>query len=191
MKRLAAVFVLLAALSCKRAEQPQKPATGTATNAASGQTTAETQTAPAGSTDVGAAMPEYTATGLDGSKFDLAAQRDKVVLLNVWATWCQPCRFEIPELQLLHERYGPRGFAVLGVSVDESGVESVKAFIAEQKKMAYPVVLDPAGKIADLLQTTVLPTSVLIDRSGKILWKKVGIVETNEPELTKAIEAAL
>lgn len=127
---------------------------------------------------------------LDGSKFELAARRDKVVLLNVWATWCGPCRYEIPELQAIHERYAPRGFEVIGVSVDESGVEPVRAFVEEQK-MTYPVALDAEGKIANILQTSVLPTSIIVDRSGKVVWKKYGLIETGDQELLKAIEAAL
>jgi thiol-disulfide isomerase/thioredoxin len=136
-------------------------------------------------------MPEYAAMYLDGSKFDLAAKRDKLVLLNVWATWCGPCRYEIPELQKLHEQYAPRGLEVIGVSVDESGVEPVRSFVAEQKKMAYPIVLDAEGKIANLLQTTVLPTSVLVDHKGRIVWKKYGAIMEGDEELKKAIEAAL
>ena len=136
-------------------------------------------------------MPEYAAAYLDGSKFDLATKRDKVVLLNVWATWCGPCRFEIPELQKLHEKYSPRGLEVVGVSVDESGVDSVRSFVAEQKKMTYPIVLDAEGKIANILQTTVLPTSIVVDRKGQIVWKRYGAIMEGDAELKAAIEKAL
>jgi thiol-disulfide isomerase/thioredoxin len=185
-----AVALMLAALvSCKRAETPAPAASSSQPS----QTPSTTSAAPppADGKDVGATMPEYTAMGLDGSKFDLAAKRDKVVLLNVWATWCGPCRYEIPELQNLHEEYGPRGFEVIGVSVDESGVDSVKQFMAEQKKMTYPVILDAEGKIANILQTSVLPTSILVDRNGKIVWKQVGAIEAKDAKLKKALEAAL
>jgi peroxiredoxin len=135
-------------------------------------------------------MPEYSATRLDGSKFELAAQRKNVVLLNLWATWCGPCRFEIPELQRMHNELGPKGFEVIGVSVDEGGVEMVKQFVTEQK-MTYPIVLDPEGKLANLFQTSVLPTTALIDRSGKIVWKHYGLIEANDATLKQAIEKAL
>lgn len=141
-------------------------------------------------TEPGAAMPEYSAMNLDGSKFELATRREKVVLLNLWATWCGPCRFEIPELQRMHNEYGGRGFEVVGVSVDESGIESVRQFVNENK-MTYPVVLDPQGKLANVLETSVLPTSVLIGRDGKIVWKKVGAILENDEELKSAIEKAL
>lgn len=193
MKRsvaVALVLVLFAIVSCKRSEQP---ATQTST---AGYDTTQTQpqktaTTAATKTEVGTPMPEYSAVYLDGSKFDLAAKRDKVILLNAWATWCGPCVYEIPELQKLHEHYSPRGLEVIGVSVDESGVESVRSFVAEQKKMTYPIVLDAEGKIANLLQTTVLPTSVLVDHKGQIVWKKYGAILEGDEELKKAIEAAV
>ena len=188
-KRVAVALVLFAVIACKR---EQTVTTRGADSTAATQTETRTQTeSEQASTDVGSTMPEYAAVNLDGSRFALAAKRDKVVLLNVWATWCGPCRYEIPELQQLHEHYTPRGLEVIGVSVDESGVESVRDFVAEQPKMTYPLVLDADGKITALLQTVVLPTSVLVDRNGKIVWKKYGAIMQGDEELKKAIEAAL
>jgi cytochrome c biogenesis protein CcmG, thiol:disulfide interchange protein DsbE len=184
-KTVAVALMLLAVVACKRGEKPVTPrgADRTATAQATPPATA--------SSEVGAAMPEYTALNLDGSKFDLAAKRDKVVLLNVWATWCGPCRYEIPELQQLHEHYAPRGLEVVGVSVDESGVETVREFVGEQPKMTYPIVHDAEEKIIRLLETSVLPTSILVNRNGKIVWKKYGAILQGDEELKKAIEAAL
>lgn len=185
MKNLVLLLVLSLsfAVSCRRGEQT---ATGTAGYG-------EKKAAPAATTtgtEVGTMMPEYSAMWLDGSRFDLAERRDKVVLLNIWATWCGPCRFEIPELQTLHDRYKAKNFEVVGVSVDESGVEAVKEFVAEQK-MTYPIALDAEGKLANMLQTSVLPTTVLLDRSGKIVWKRYGLIEKDDEELKGAIEKAL
>ncbi len=188
MKKLGALLslTLVLAVSCKKEEKAAgshgfddgKPAArGTAAATATG-------------TEVGSALPEYSAQWLDGSKFELATHRENVVLLNLWATWCGPCRFEIPELQALHDRYKAQKFQVIGVSLDESGPESVKQFVTEQK-MTYPIVLDAEGKLANLLQTSVLPTTVLLDRNGKIVWKRLGMIEKNDQELVKAIEAAL
>jgi thiol-disulfide isomerase/thioredoxin len=186
-RTVAAALMLVAAVSCRKSEKPvARGAENTATTTAQ----AGNATATAAKTDVGTAMPEYAALNLDGSKFDLAAKRDKVVLLNVWATWCGPCRYEIPELEKIHKSYTPRGLEVIGVSVDESGVDSVREFVTDQK-MTYPIVLDADGKITSLLETSVLPTSVLVDRSGKIVWKKYGAIMENDEELKKAIEAAL
>jgi cytochrome c biogenesis protein CcmG, thiol:disulfide interchange protein DsbE len=190
MKRLAVILALaaLAATACKR---EQKVGTATAP-AGKSSTAAKTQAPPATppGTDVGAMMPEYSAMWLDGSKFELNARKGKVVLLNLWATWCGPCRYEIPELQAIHDKYTSRGFEVVGVSVDESGVESVRDFVKEHE-MRYPVVLDAEGKLANVFQTSVLPTSVLIDKTGKIVWKKYGAIMPNDTELIAAIESAL
>ena len=132
----------------------------------------------AGRADVGDVMPGYSTDYLNGNRFDLAAEKGNVVLLNLWATWCVPCRYEIPELQKLHDRYASRGFKVIGVSIDE-GVDSVKQF-AEEEKITYPIALDADGHLANVLQTTVLPTSVVIDRNGRIVWRKIGALMPNE-----------
>jgi thiol-disulfide isomerase/thioredoxin len=140
--------------------------------------------------EVGNIMPTYQAQWLDGKSFDLAAEKGNVVFLNVWATWCGPCRGEMPLLQSIQDQYAARGLKVIGVSVDEGGVAGVKAFLASQK-IRYPSAIDPEGHIANILQTTVLPTSVLIDRTGHIVWKDAGMLTGPEPALTKAIEQSL
>lgn len=140
--------------------------------------------------EVGNIMPSYHSEWLDGKAFDLASERGNVVFLNVWATWCGPCRSEMPLLQGMQDQYAARGLKVIGVSVDEGGVAGVKAFLASQK-IRYPSAIDPEGHIANILQTTVLPTSVLIDRTGHIVWKDAGMLSGPEPALTKAIEQSL
>ena len=140
--------------------------------------------------EVGNLMPPYTAQWLDGKPFDLAAERDHVVFLNLWATWCGPCRAEMPYLQSLQDQYGARGLKVIGVSLDEGGVAGVTAFLTAQK-IHYPSAIDPDGHIANVMQTTVLPTSVLIDRTGHIVWKDAGMLSGPEASLTKALELAL
>lgn len=184
MKRLLILaLVLMVTLSCRR---EQSAPTGTAGEGVQSGAAAAANTG----SEVGSVLPAYTATLLDGSKFDLHERRRNVVLLNLWATWCAPCRYEIPELQAMHEEYGSRGFEVIGVSVDEGAPEAVREFVDEYR-MTYPVVLDPEGQLANLLETSVLPTTVLLDREGKIVWKKFGAIEANDPELVKAIEATL
>jgi thiol-disulfide isomerase/thioredoxin len=146
---------------------------------------------PGAPLEVGHKFPDYEAKWMDGSSFRLGQRRDKVVLLNIWATWCGPCRYEIPELQQMHERFGSKGFEVVGVSIDDPGTEeNVREFV-EREKIGYPVVLDPQGRIADLLQTTVIPTSALIARDGTILWMHRGIVSANDERLTSALNKAL
>lgn len=186
MKKIAVVLVVVVAMAaCKRGEKVAG-SSDEKTDPKTATTTAATTTG----TEVGSMMPEYTAANLDGSKFELAGKRGKVVLVNLWATWCGPCRFEIPELQRIHDAYAARGFEVVGVSVDEGEVAAVQEFVNEQK-MRYPVAHDPQGTLANVLQTSVLPTSILIDRNGKIVWKKVGAILEKDEELKSAIEKAL
>lgn len=192
MRKFILVSVLTTiAIACSReVVPPSKKATSTSA------TKPATETAPARAgestteVNVGSMMPAYTASSLDGKKFDIAAERGSVVLLNVWATWCGPCRFEIPELDKLHHTYESRGFKVIGVSVDEGGAADVKNFLAHQT-ISYPIALDPEGKLATMIDTTVIPTSILVDRRGKIVWKHFGIVSTSDPLLTRALQSAL
>lgn len=183
--RQAAILLLMVAVACSKREGT--PAA--AKKAGKPVTPAAAETAPR--TEVGDRMPDYSAEGLDGKPFHLASEKGNVVLLNVWATWCGPCRMEMPELQRLHDHYRDRGFKVVGVSVDDSGAESVKQFVTAQK-IAFPIAIDPEGKLANILQTTVIPTSVIVDRSGKIVWRQVGAVQPNDVAgVQKIIEAAL
>jgi len=170
MKTAVTVLLLLAACSRERsAAAPASPEESTASK-----------------TEVGDVMPAYSATLLDGKPLKLSDEKGSVVLLNVWATWCGPCRFETPELQALHKKYEAKGFKVIGVSVDDTGLDGVKQFVTENK-MTYPIAVDADGRIANLLRTTVLPTSVIIGRDGRILWRKVGAVMPNEISSVDAI----
>jgi cytochrome c biogenesis protein CcmG, thiol:disulfide interchange protein DsbE len=183
MRKTILLISMLSIAACNReAAAPAAKAANSAPPAAE---------APAGTElAVGSTMPAYKAAMIGGGTFDVGAERGNVVLLNVWATWCGPCRYEIPALQKLHQKYGGRGFKVVGISIDEGEAQPVKQFVTEHK-MDYPVALDPDGKLANIFQTSVIPTSVLIDRNGKVIWKKYGAIDENELPLTRAIEAAL
>jgi len=186
-KTLLAAMLIIAA--CRKHETPQQ--TVNPPKSAVSEKSAPPPATPATDTDsaVGTAMPAYKAELLDGKSFDVAAERGNVVFLNLWATWCGPCRYEIPELQKLHTDNAAKGFKVVGVSLDDSGKENVQQFVTDHS-MTYPVALDPDGKLANIFQTTVIPTSVLIDRNGKIVWKKYGAI-TVDDELRHALDAAL
>jgi len=179
MKRAVIVLLLLAA--CAREQQSSVPR-------GKGKPATKTSQQESGSkADVGDVMPGYTAELLDGKPFNVTSEKGSVVLINVWATWCGPCRFEIPELQALHEKYRARGLKVVGVSVDDTGIDGVKQFVTENK-ITYPIALDPDARVANALRTTVLPTSIIVGRDGRIVWRKIGAVMPNE---TASLEAVL
>ena len=186
--------VVLAAACAKHETQSVNPAKPAKT-AASSKSPAAAKEPPAAElasvrTDVGDPMPPYTAKYLDGKPLNLASEKGNVVFLNVWATWCGPCRFETPELQALQNQYAAKGLKVIGVSVDEGETSAVKTFVTEQK-ITYPIAVDPEGRIANLLQTTVLPTSLLLDRNGKIVWRQIGAIMPNDSKLKAAVEKAV
>jgi thiol-disulfide isomerase/thioredoxin len=138
----------------------------------------------------GAQVPKFEAVTLDGKPFRLPDSEGRVLLVNIWATWCGPCRYEIPELKKLQQQHAGKKFDVVGVSVDTSGEAAVRDFV-RQHQINYPVVLDPEGSVAAMMKTTVLPTSALVDRTGKVLWVKVGVVRSGNSDLAAALKEAL
>jgi len=108
---------------------------------------------------------DFTLTDLNGMKWNLRSLAGKVVLVNFWATWCPPCRKELPDLEALYQRFGSRGFVVLAVSDEDAG--KVAPFVAAHQ-LTYPVLLDPGRKVNELLQISGIPKSFVYDRSGKL-----------------------
>lgn len=179
-------FVILLSLSCAR-EQNENPVVEPSRPASSSIPPAP----PLEGVSVGSRMPPYQSRMLDGSPFDVANLRGDVVLLNVWATWCGPCRAEIPVLKALHDKHRARKFSVVGISVDEKDFEGdVKKYV-EAERVQFPIVLDPDGRIGNIFQISVLPTSLLLDREGKIVWFHTGLIEEGNPSLAQALAKVL
>ncbi|MGH9663240.1 MAG: TlpA disulfide reductase family protein, partial [Bryobacteraceae bacterium] len=119
--------------------------------------------------------PDFALKDANGATVHLSDYKGKVVLLNFWATWCGPCRVEIPWFLQFEREYKDRGFAVVGVSMDDDGWESVKPYIAEQK-INYRILLgdDSVSNLYGGVDS--LPTTFLIDRSGRVAAVHVGLV---------------
>ena len=156
-----------------------------------------TGAAPASDAPDGKPAPEVTFKDLDGKAGTLDQYKGKVVLVNFWATWCDPCYVEIPWLIEMQQKYEAKGFTVLGISMDEEGKTAVAPFLAKERfsvngqklPMNYPIVIgsdEVADKFGGLLG---YPTSFLISRDGKIVKKVQGLVSYDE--IAKAIEAQL
>ncbi len=147
--------------------------------------------AATGRVQVGAPAPGYRAVALNGDSVSLGAQRGKVVLFNIWATWCHPCRDEIPELQDLHVKYRDRGLELVGVSVDADGSdEAIRAFM-QDFRMTYPVWRDPDERVLTQFLTVGVPATFLIDREGILRWRMTGPIQPKDTALIAAIERAL
>jgi cytochrome c biogenesis protein CcmG, thiol:disulfide interchange protein DsbE len=140
---------------------------------------------------VGQEAPSYAAQVLDGDRTALVHLRGKPVLLNVWATWCHPCRQEIPALEELHRAYGPRGLQVVGVSIDQGDQEQGIREFMQEFNASYPVWLDPEGEVATVFSTVGVPNTFLIGPEGQVLWKHVGPVKADDAELRRLIEKSL
>lgn len=141
--------------------------------------------------DLGLPVPAYSALSLAGDTVSLADLRGKVVLLNTWATWCHPCRDEIPELQALHEKYAARGLEVVGVSVDTDGADQAIREFMRDYRMTYPVWRDPGERVSAQFHTVGVPTTFLIDRGGVLRWRKTGPIRPGDAALSAALEQAL
>src|SRR5687768_2916004 len=121
---------------------------------------------------VGDPAPEYAAPDLTGDTVALAALRGQAVLLNVWATWCAPCREEMPELQALHERFGTRGLRVLGVSVDASGSEDPIRYFLEEFGVSFTILHDPGDRVSRVFRLTGVPETFLIRSEERRVGKE-------------------
>ena len=147
--------------------------------------------APGREGDAEQQVPTLQAVTLDGDSVSLAELRGEVVLLNVWATWCVPCRKEVPELESLHRTLGDRGLHVIGVTVDNRGAEEqIRRFI-EQFGMTYDVWWDPDGTAIDEFGAAGVPLTVLLDREGRIVWRHLGAFNADNPALRDAVDTAL
>lgn len=124
--------------------------------------------------------PEFVRTGMDGSRVDLAHYRGKVVLLNFWATWCAPCRTEIPRFASWQRQYGPQGLQIIGVSIDDSPAP-VRALIAELHA-DYPIVMGDARLAEQYGGVLGVPVTCLIDRHGIIRGRFEGEVNLDALE---------
>ena len=113
---------------------------------------------------------DFTLTDLQGKKWSLKELKGKVVLVNFWATWCPPCRKEMPDLNTLYQRFKDQGFVILAISDEEA--QKVKPFIAE-RKISYPVMLDPGRKVNELFQVEGIPKSFVYDREGKLVAQSI------------------
>jgi peroxiredoxin len=113
---------------------------------------------------------EFTLTELNGKTWTLKELRGKVVLVNFWATWCPPCRKEMPDLETLYEQFKDQGLVILAISDEDAS--KVKPFIAEQK-VTYPILLDPGRKVNELFEIEGIPKTFVYDRSGKLVAQSI------------------
>jgi cytochrome c biogenesis protein CcmG, thiol:disulfide interchange protein DsbE len=125
-----------------------------------------------------------------GDSVSLEDYRGSVTLVNVWATWCLPCRDEMPSMQRLYDSLAPRGFKIAAISIDEGSSEDVTAF-AEKLGLTFDILHDRSGEVERLYQTTGVPESFLLDRRGVLVKRVIGAHDWSSPANRAAVERLL
>ena len=144
------------------------------------------ETPPIG-VEVGFLAPDFRVETLIGGAMTLSEHRGKVVLINFWATWCEPCRVEMPSMEALYRSHLHHDFEILAISIDTLGAPPVRAYI-EAFGFTFPVLLDFEYRVNDLYQVRVAPTSILIDRTGRVVKRMLGAKDWNHPETRALID---
>ena len=140
---------------------------------------------------VGSEAIEYPAATLQGDTVTLASLRGNVVLLNLWATWCVPCREETPYLQSLHEEFVDEGLRIVGISLDAGDTGDDVAMFVDDYDVTYTILHDPQMRGMDLYQVPGLPATFLIDREGTLQWVRYGPILEGDPDFLGALEKLL
>ncbi|MCH9806469.1 MAG: TlpA family protein disulfide reductase [Alphaproteobacteria bacterium] len=137
------------------------------------------------------AVPDVSFTDAEGKPKTLADFKGKTILLNLWATWCGPCREEMPGLDRLQAQMGSDKFEVVALSVDRGGIEASKRFLDKIKVKSLATYVDATAKATKPLRVIGMPTTLLIDAEGREVGRLVGPAEWDSPAAKKLIEAAL
>jgi peroxiredoxin len=136
-----------------------------------------------------ARAPDFTLPAVGGANLRLQEQRGRVVLVNFWATWCGPCRVEMPHLNRLYEKYRAAGFVLLGVNIDDEPRKA--ADLAAKLGLRFPVLLDSEKKVSRLYDLSAMPSTVLIDRDGRVRYIHRGYRDGYEDIYEKQIRELL
>ncbi|HDQ14467.1 MAG TPA: TlpA family protein disulfide reductase [Sediminispirochaeta sp.] len=137
--------------------------------------------------------PDFTVPDLEGSQVSLSNQKGKLVLLNLWATWCPPCREEMPSMQELYDRLEPRGFTILAISAPQpprETEEKIRGYIGENG-FNFPVLIDSEFQAFPIYNTGSIPTSYLIDPEGNLVARLTGSIDWTSPGIVDILEKML
>jgi thiol-disulfide isomerase/thioredoxin len=136
-------------------------------------------------------LPDFAFDGPDGEQETAADLKGRVVLLNIWATWCVPCREEMPQLDALQAELGGEGFEVVAINIDKGGAEKAKSFLAETGADNLALYTDPTGKLFAKLKAVGMPTTILLNTEGEEMGRLVGPADWASPEAKRLVEAAI
>ncbi len=131
--------------------------------------------------------PNFYLEDLNGKKLELKNFTRKVIFLNFWATWCGPCKEEMPSMETLYQQFKEKDFVFLSISVDFEGKKAVKEFI-QKNRYTFPVLLDPKCSVLDLYEVKRIPTSIIIDKNGKVIGRATGPKNWKSHEVTSLFD---
>lgn len=135
---------------------------------------------------VSSPAPDFTLKSLDGTNLRLEEYRGQVVLLNFWASWCGPCRQEMPVLDKIHQRYEDTGFAVLGVNVEGEAAPAQE--IVDKTDITFPVLIDAGQSVSELYELEAMPSTVVIDRDGMVRYVHRGYKPGDEAKYVEIVK---
>lgn len=138
---------------------------------------------------VGARLPEIGLVDLNGKKISRKSLAGKVVIVDFWATWCAPCKEELPVLQRLYKKYGKRGLVVVGISVDRDKA-NVRSF-AKKLKLSFPIVHDAKHVVSGRFEPSTMPSSYVVDRKGVIRHVHKGYRSGDDKKIEREVKALL
>jgi peroxiredoxin len=130
----------------------------------------------------GLPAPDFTLPDLNGELISLSDFQGYAVLVNVWATWCPPCVYEMPSMEKLHQQFKSEKFKILAVSIDSLGAKAVAPFM-EKHNLTFEALVDPAGTIQTAYGVYGIPQSFIIDKQGNIIKKIIGPIDWATPEI--------
>ncbi len=138
---------------------------------------------------IGKPAPDFSLPALGGKKISLAGFKGKAVFLNFWATWCPPCKEEMPSMEKVYREQKGRGLEILAISIDKGGKE-VEGF-QKEFGLSFPILLDPDNLVAALYELAFVPTTYLIDRAGNVVFRETQYRDWTDPEARKLLEKIL
>jgi len=139
----------------------------------------------------GGAAPPFTLRARDGSSLSLTQLKGRVVLINFWATWCVPCRKEMPLLESIYKQYSKRGFTLVAVDVESDSKEALGWLKQLATPLSFPILFDTDSKVSQLYGVASMPSTVLIDRKGNVQWLHRGYVDGDEKQYVEKVRSLL
>jgi peroxiredoxin len=143
--------------------------------------------------ELGSKAPDFTAYTLDSvpEKKTLADYRGQVLMINVWATWCLPCRVEMPSIEALHKAYGPKGLKIVAVSIDDPGTDAAIRSFAKQYGLTFDILHDPTRAITQAYDVSGYPETFIVGRDGVIRKKLMQATDWNTPDARALVDRLL